>query len=1466
MKIRPGLIRRILAGALGAPALVALTTLPLKFSCLMPIVLAWLWFAPNGLGQTFTNLTGTGLPQLSSSSVAWGDYDNDGRLDLLLLGNNGSSNICQVWHNNGNGTFSQNTTLAGSPGPANGAVAWGDYDNDGSLDFILIGTIGGSRAAQVWHNNGNGTFTQNTNAGIAGVAFGAVAWGDYDNDGKLDIAVCGHNGSQYVCQLWHNNGNATFTQNISTAFPPLRDGSIAWGDYDSDGYLDLLCAGQSNGVPVCQIWRNLGNGSFSNINAGLTGVWRAAVAWGDYDNDGKPDVLLAGGTTNNPGTGGPTNPVCQVWHNLGNGVFTNLNVGLPGVQSASVAWGDYDNDGNLDILVCGNTNDATGAGVSQLWRNTGSTFTNLTINLAGVNAGSVAWGDFDNDSKLDFVLTGYNTTSGALCQMWHNLSPEPNSLPVPPASLFVSSLTANSVLLNWGVPGFDDATPEPGLNYNVRVGTTPGGSDIVSPQADPSTGFRRLPAMGNARQKSFLVLTNLTLATIYYWSAQAVDTAFAGSFFQSESSFTTPSLAPTVVSATTLNPGPTNITFQAVVTPNGAATGVRFVYGFDTNYGSSTAITSIGAGRTNVTVTNLMSYLFIGFTYHFAVVATNRTGAVTSQDYTFTLPGTPIASVTSTADSGPGSLRQAIIEASAGGTINISASGVIMLTNPLPVIFKSLNINGPGAGNLTIDGNNLYRLFFVDAAAGSVNINNLTLAHGRAKGGDGGFGASGAGGGGLGAGGALFANSGSVTLSNLIFSTNAAMGGNGGSWTNNNSISAGGGGGLGGNGGSALFGAAGGGGFFGDGGTPGNSQTGGKGPGGGGGFVGKGGKGANSSGGGGGALSDGQDATSGGGGMGGANGGGNGASGNGLAGPANGGSGQAFGGGGGGGEGYPGSGYPYFGGLGGSGGKFGGGGGGYSDVDGGAGGDFGGGGGSMGRLSYLGNGGSGGFGGGGAGAYGNVPGAGGFGAGGGGGLNSWAGGGPFGGNGGQGTDGAGGGGGGALGAALFVRANNGASISIINCSIDAGSLTPGAAGASSPFSARLPTAGQSAGSSVLSLGGTNILTTTAGTNTIAGTIAQWDNTPAHLAKNGNGTLVLSATNSYSGSTFLNAGTLIVSGNNSSSSNLYVASGATLSGNGTVGPVTLNSGGTIAPGGGTLTAGNSTWSGAGNYNWQLYDATNIAGAGHGTLQVNGALDVSGVSNFDLNLWTLSSLSPPTNGHPLNFPSLTSASFTLVHTTGGIIGFNAANFVIYAAAHNGAGGFSSSLPQVTFSLVSSGNDLLLALAAQPVLSLQAPTVSNSQATLRALVNPYHAASSVYFMWGQDSTYGATNLVSIGSGSSPLLATTVATNLQAGTLYHYQIVASNAFGTVTTGDQSATTLDIPRSISSFQFVPGQFSLQFTGGPAINYTVLFATNLALPLTNWTVLGPATLSNGIFQFTDIQTTNASRFYILSHQ
>ncbi|PWU10302.1 MAG: hypothetical protein C5B50_25765, partial [Verrucomicrobia bacterium] len=680
-------------------------------------------------------------------------------------------------------------------------------------------------------------------------------------------------------------------------------------------------------------------------------------------------------------------------------------------------------------------------------------------------------------------------------------------------------------------------------------------------------------------------------------------------------------------------------------------------------------------------------------------------------------------------DSGPGSLRQAILAANTNNGPAViwapSISGTISLMSPLPIITNSITINGPGMTTLTISGGGTNRIFFVDAPGAAVNINSLTLANGLAKGGKGGNGYGG--GGGLGAGGALFANAGAVTMASVGFSNNAAMGGAGGDSADE---AGGGGGGFGGDGGVGWFAAGGGGGGFG--GRGGDAYQPSGSAGGGGGLVGNGGTGGQNAGGGGGALGDGQPPAGATGGAGGTGGGGNGGNDTGGHGDSSGQAGQTNGGGGGGGYGLVGGGG--FGGNGGPGGKFGGGGGGKDAGNAGAGGDFGGGGGA-GATAFHGaaysNGSNGGFGGGGGGSYGGSSGQGGFGAGSGAAQYSTELGTPgaFGGVGSSIQNaGAGGGGGAALGGALFVRANNGASLTLLDATPDNASLTPGGAGYNSNNcpnpGVTCAAPGSVAGAAMFLLGGATTVTISNGSKTITGSIGGWSNSPITFIKNGPGTLILAATNTYPGLTSVTEGTLRVDGSIAASSNVVVNSGATLAGAGAVGMLTLNAGGTLSPGAspGILTASNAVWSGAGNYNWQLYNATNASGVGSDLLQVNGTLDLSAASGFKINLWTLSATGPDANGPALNFNNAQSRSWIIARTTAGIIGFNAANFIINTAATNGAGGFANSLGNGFLSLSVVGTNLMLNFVAPPVPVTQlASSITASNATLNATVDP-------------------------------------------------------------------------------------------------------------------------------------------------
>jgi predicted nucleotidyltransferase len=314
----------------------------------------------DGGGSQFTLVEA--YDGVRDGSVAWGDYDDDGDLDLLLTGSPGRLKHpkSRVYRNDGGATFTD--IGAGLTGVDGGSVAWGDYDNDGDLDILLTGFDNADNPVSKVYRNDGGHFTDIV-VGLTGVAASSVAWGDYDNDGDLDILLTGGTGGGRVSKVYRNDGrpgSPGFTD-ISAGLTDVWDGSVAWGDYDNDGDLDILLTGVvGSGGYVSNVYRNDGGGSFGDIGAGLTGVAGSSVAWGDYDNDGDLDILLTGVSSG-------WSPVSKVYRNDGDGAFTDIGAGLTRVKYGSAAWGDYDNDGDLDILLTGEG--SADPHVSKVYRN-----------------------------------------------------------------------------------------------------------------------------------------------------------------------------------------------------------------------------------------------------------------------------------------------------------------------------------------------------------------------------------------------------------------------------------------------------------------------------------------------------------------------------------------------------------------------------------------------------------------------------------------------------------------------------------------------------------------------------------------------------------------------------------------------------------------------------------------------------------------------------------------------------------------------------------------------------------------------------------------------------------------------------------------------------------------------------------------------------------------------------------------
>ncbi len=419
--------------------------------------------------------------------VAAGDFNGDGRVDLVVANSASNNNNVSILLGNGDGIFQTAVNYTAGAGPT--GVAVGDFNGDGKADLAV--TNGGSNNVSVLLGNGDGTFQAAVNYGTGTGPF-FVAVGDFNGDGKADLVVANYGGTNVSVLLGKGDGTFSPAVNYNAGGAPE---SVAVGDFNGDGKADLVVVNNTDPGSVSVLLGN-GDGTFQAVNYGLgLGNQPQAVAVGDFNGDGKADLAV-------------TNYGGNVSVLLGNGDGTfqaAVNYGL-GTGLRAIAVGDFNGDGKADLVV---TNQSAVGKVSILLGNGDGTFGAAVNYNAGGGPVSVAVGDFNGDGLSDLAVANKGSNNVSIL-----LGVVNNPMPTI-ASLSPSSITKGGSQFTLTVNGSNFVTGAT-VNWNgsartttlvsaVQLTATITAADIVSAGTASVTVTNPAPGGGTSSAATFTI-------------------------------------------------------------------------------------------------------------------------------------------------------------------------------------------------------------------------------------------------------------------------------------------------------------------------------------------------------------------------------------------------------------------------------------------------------------------------------------------------------------------------------------------------------------------------------------------------------------------------------------------------------------------------------------------------------------------------------------------------------------------------------------------------------------------------------------------------------------------------------------------------------------------------------------------------------------------------------------------------
>ncbi len=459
--------------------------------------------------------------QMSRGEAAWADFRGNGWWDLAVSGVDGTGRKVYLYRNEAGEGFSIEKEITVEGEEAAG-IAWGDYNNSGMVDLIVAGW----ETTHLYENKGGGNFVNVPVSGLDVTREAKVAWADFNNDGLMDLAIIG----QDISRVYRNNGNGTFTP-YDLFSPDVIMGlhAIAWADYNNSGYPDLLITGPPTGIAgqaEIYLFENKGDETFSSraeakVNAGsLSAVEYGDVAWGDLNNNGFLDLVIAG----RRGTG---DNVLIVYENQGTAGNYELveSTSLTGIRDASLALADVNNNSRLDIIAMGDT----GEGYKTfIYINEGNFAFDEKELYTGMHDGALALADCTGTRMTDLYIHGSNQVKLYRNKVEGKEPPKPVS-----ADEMHSVYYLDTLYIMWNPP--EDVTDE--YYYNFRIGEEEGADNLAPARyGSPLLGNYLSKATTNTHQESriksgqipdmehFKYIRAVEVSgSNYHWAVQSID-------------------------------------------------------------------------------------------------------------------------------------------------------------------------------------------------------------------------------------------------------------------------------------------------------------------------------------------------------------------------------------------------------------------------------------------------------------------------------------------------------------------------------------------------------------------------------------------------------------------------------------------------------------------------------------------------------------------------------------------------------------------------------------------------------------------------------------------------------------------------------------------------------------------------------------------------------------------------------